>query len=106
MVSETTWQQSGGNFVGRELGQLRVVGRKTPVKVYELAGLPGDERPAHFVAFEQALALFYAGKFAEALAAFEQLPDDPAAKTYAAQCRALVAQPPVAWDGVLSLTEK
>jgi adenylate cyclase len=106
MVSETTWQQSGRNFVGRELGQLRMVGRKTPVKVYELAGLPGDERPTHFAAFEQALTLFYAGKFAEALAAFEKLPDDPAAKTYAAQCRALLAHPPAEWDGVLSLTEK
>lgn len=106
MVSETTWQQGGGNFVGRELGQLRVVGRKTPVKVHELAGLPGDERPTHFAAFEQALALFYPGKFAEALAAFEKLPDDPASKTYAAQCRAQLAHPPAEWDGVLSLTEK
>ncbi|MCX6995847.1 MAG: adenylate/guanylate cyclase domain-containing protein [Kiritimatiellaeota bacterium] len=106
MVSETTWQQSGGKFVGRELGRLRVVGRKTPVKVYELAGLPGEERPAHFAAFEAALVLFYAGQFPAALAAFEKLPDDPAAKSYAVQCRALQAQPPADWDGVWSLTEK
>ena len=106
MVSESTWQQSGGNFVGRELGRLRVVGRKTPVRVYELAGLPGEERPAHFAAFEGALAKFYAGDFAAALAAFEQVPNDPASKAYAAQCRALLAHPPAAWDGVWSLTEK
>ena len=106
MVSETTWQRSGGNFVGRELGRLRVVGRKTPVRVYELAGLPGDVRPAHFVAFEQALAQFYAGDFAAALAAFEKLPDDPAAKAYTAQCRVLLTNSPTAWDGVWSLTEK
>jgi adenylate cyclase len=106
MVSESTWQQGGGNFVGRELGRLRVVGRKTPVRVYELAGLPGDVRPAHFAAFELALAQFYAGAFAAALAAFEQLPDDPASKAYAAQCRALLDHPPAAWDGVWGLTEK
>lgn len=106
MVSETTWNQSGGNFTGRELGRLRVVGRKTPVRVFELAGLPGEERPAHFAAFDQALALFYAGKFAEALAAFEQLPEDPAAKAYTAQCHGLLQNPPTEWDGVLSLTEK
>ena len=106
MVSETTWQQSGGNFVGRELGRLRVVGRKTPVRVYELAGLPGAERPAYFAAFEQALALFYAGDFTAAEAAFEKLPDDPAARAYAAQCQALRAHPPAEWDGVWSLTEK
>ncbi|MCX7008473.1 MAG: adenylate/guanylate cyclase domain-containing protein [Kiritimatiellaeota bacterium] len=106
MVSESTWQQSGGNFVGRELGRLRVVGRKTPVRVYELAGLTGEKRPAHFAAFEQALAQFYAGDFAAALAAFEKLPDDPASKAYVSQCRALLAHPPTAWDGVWSLTEK
>ena len=106
MVSETTWQQSGGGFVGRELGRLRVVGRKTPVKVYELAGLPGDARPASFAAFEAALAQFYAGQFAAAQAAFGQWPDDPASKAYAAQCGALLAHPPADWDGVWSLTEK
>ena len=106
MVSESTWQQAGGNFVGRELGRLRVVGRKTPVRVYELTGLPGETRPAHFAAFELALAQFYAGDFAAAQAAFEQLPDDPASKAYAAQCRALLAHPPAAWDGVWGLTEK
>lgn len=106
MISESTWQQAGGNFVGRELGRLRVVGRKTPVRVYELAGLPGEARPAHFAAFELALAQFYAGDFAAAQAAFEQLSDDPASKAYAAQCRALQAHPPAAWDGVWGLTEK
>jgi adenylate cyclase len=106
MVSEATWQQSGGNFVGRELARLRVVGRKTAVRVYELAGLPGTERPAHFAAFEAALAQFYAGDFAAALAAFEKLPDDPASRAYAAQCHDLLAHPPAAWDGVWSLTEK
>ncbi len=106
MVSETTWQQGGGSFIGRELGRLRVVGRKAPVRVYELAGLAGEARPAHFAAFEQALAQFYTGDFAAALAAFERLPDDPASRAYAAQCRALQAAPPAAWDGVWSLTEK
>lgn len=106
MVSETTWQASEGLFVGRELGRLRVVGRKAPVRVFELAGLPGDPRPAHFAPFEAALALFYEGRFAEALAGFEQLTEDPASKAYAAQCRELLERPPAEWDGVLSLTEK
>lgn len=106
MVSETTWRRNGGDFVGRELGQLRVVGRKTPVKVYELSGLPGAARPANFSAFEQALTLFYAGKFTAAEAAFEKWPDDPAAKAYAIQCQGLIAHPPSGWNGVLGLTEK
>jgi adenylate cyclase len=106
MVSETTWEATGGRFVGRELGRLRVVGRKAPVRVYELAGLPGEPRPAHFQPFEEALGHFYAGRFAEAGAAFGQLGDDPASRAYAAQCRELQLHPPAEWDGVLSLTEK
>jgi adenylate cyclase len=106
MISETTWEQSGGQFVGRELGRLRVVGRKAPVTVYELAGLPGEPRPPHFAPFEEALALFYEGSFPEALARFEQLHEDPASRSYIVQCRALLEQPPTEWDGVLSLTEK
>lgn len=106
LISETTWDATGGQFVGRELGRLRVVGRQAPVRVYELVGLPGEARPDHFDAFDAALALFYEGRFQDALARFEQLPDDPPARAYTAQCRALIAEPPTAWDGVLSLTEK
>jgi adenylate cyclase len=106
MVSETTWAASGGDFVGRELGRLRVVGRKAPVRVYELAGLPGEPRPAYFASFEEALDFFYKGHFPEALAGFEALPEDPASKSYAGQCRLLMAHPCTDWDGVLSLTEK
>jgi len=106
LVSETTWEASGGRFVGRELGRLRVVGRKAPVRVYELAGLPGEPRPDHFAPFEASLAHFYEGRFAEALAGFERLPEDPASKSYTAQCRELIARPPADWDGVLNLTEK
>ena len=106
LVSETTWEASGGQFAGRELGRLRVVGRMAPVRVFELAGLPGEPAPAHFAPFGEALAFFYAGRFQEALAGFERIPEDPASRTYAAQCRELILHPPTAWGGVLSLTEK
>ncbi len=106
MVSESTWEQSGGRFVGRELGRLRVVGRKAPVRVFELAGLPGEPAPAPFAPFAEALALFYEGRFQEALEGFERMPEDPASKTYAVQCRELILHPPAEWDGVLNLTEK
>jgi adenylate cyclase len=106
MISETTWDASGGQFVGRELGRLRVVGRKAPVRVYELAGLPGEPRPAHFAPFEAALALFYEGQCEAALARFETIADDPASRIYAAQCRERIEHPLTEWDAVLNLTEK
>lgn len=106
MVSEATWVAAGGDFVGRELGRLRVMGRSGAVRVFELAGLPGEARPAHFEPFEAALAHFYAGDFARAEARFQAIPGDAASLFYVEQCRHLQAQPPLAWEGVLGLTEK
>ncbi len=106
MVSEGTWQSSGGDWVGRELALLRVVGRQAPVRVYELAGFPGEERPAAWDDFKDGRALYEAGRFSEAQALFARWPDDPAACAYAARCaRALTAS--AAGDpGVWELTEK
>lgn len=107
MVAEATWALTNGAFPGRELGQLTVVGRKTPVRVYEATGLEGETAQGVEKAFAGALALVRAGKWAEAAAAFEKLADDAAAKTYAAKCRGLAAAGPgAAWDGIWNLTEK
>ncbi len=106
MVSLSTWQRAGGNWVGRELARLRVVGRKTPVRVYELTGLPGEPRPDHWGVFEQARILFEQGRFAEAQALFERWPEDPAACAYAEKCRSLAVCPPAAWTGIWELNEK
>jgi adenylate cyclase len=107
MISESTWAQTNGAFPGRELGFLRVVGRKTPVRVYEATGLEGEGIGAAEPAFEAALAVARKGNWAEAAEAFEKLADEAAAKTYAAKCRALAAAGPgAAWDGIWNLTEK
>lgn len=106
MVSERTWQMSGGAWTGRELAKLRVVGRQTPVRVFELAGFPGEEQPASWKAFEEGRALFEAGRYAEAQAVFERFPDDCAARAYAARCACLAAQPVTGLIGVWELSEK
>ena len=107
MVAESTWAQTNGAFPGRELGQLTVVGRKTPVRVYEATGLEGETAGGVEPAFTAALALVRASRWAEAAAAFEALQDDAAARTYAAKCRALAAAGAgAAWDGIWNLTEK
>ncbi len=106
MVSETTWEGAKRGFVGRELGRIRVVGRKTPVRVYEPLGLAGEEEGPAREEFEKGLELCYTGEWSRALAVFEGLPDDPPARIYAARCRELVANPGEEWDGVWNLTEK
>lgn len=107
MIAESTWALTNGAFPGRELGQLTVVGRKTPVRVYEATGLEGEPARAADCSFEDALAQTRAGQWPEAAAAFETLNDDPAAQTYARKCRELAAKGPgAAWDGIWNLTEK
>lgn len=107
MISESTWALTNGAFPGRELGQLTVVGRKTPVRVFEATGLEGEPARAGDRSFEDALARTRAGKWTEAASAFETLNDDPAAQTYARKCRELAAAGSgAAWDGIWNLTEK
>ncbi len=107
MIAESTWGQTGGAFPGRELGQLRVVGRKTPVRVYEATGLEGEASGAVERGFEAALGEAKAGRWGEAAAGFEALGEEEAAKTYAAKCRALAgAGSGASWDGIWNLTEK
>jgi adenylate cyclase len=106
MVSESTWRHSGGDWLGRELARLRVVGRQTPVRVYELAGLAGAARPPSWAEFDGARLLFEQGAFAAAQALFERWPDDAAARAYAEKCRTLAANRPDPWTGIWELSEK
>jgi len=106
MVSGSTWQLASAHFRGRKLADLRVVGRKTAVAVFEMTGFATDAAPPAWETFAAGLDRFGAGDFAGAKVLFEQLPDDPAAKSYARRCAELSAQPPASWDGVWGLTEK
>ncbi len=106
MVSEATWLLCKNRFPGRELGRLTVVGRKTPVRVYEPLGLEGEPLPSAMADYARALELCRAGKTADALRIFEGLPDDPPARKYADQCRMLLKSSDPVWDGIWNLTEK
>ena len=106
MVSGSTWTRTQNQFLGREIGRLRVVGRQTPVQVYELSGLQGEEMPACYLKFADGLTYYYNNRLADALKIFESLPDDPVSKSYMERCRKALRDPQSGWDGVLNLTEK
>lgn len=106
LVSESTWSQVAGAVLGRELGAIRVVGRKTPVRVFEAMALPGESLPSWVSRFEQGLALCRSAQWREALAIFASLPDDPASVAYARRLQALADGAEKEWDAVWSLTEK
>ena len=106
MVSESTWALASTTFCGRKLANLRVVGRKAAVTVYELTGFVDDAESADWAAFAAGLTRFREGDFAGAAEKFVQLTDDPAARHYAQRCAQLEAEPPAAWDGVWELMQK
>lgn len=106
MVSEQTWQKTSGKFAGRRLGFIRVVGRATPVLVFEPTGFETDADKFNSI-FERALDCCRAKKWSEAIELFESLIDDPASKVYADRCRRLVEGSPTGdWDGIWNLDQK
>jgi adenylate cyclase len=106
LISEATWLQTYGHFLGRELGRIRVVGREQPVRVYEILGFAGEPPPPFLASFEAGLKLCLANQWQQALEHFERSPDDPPSAAYAAQCRTRMQSPSQPWDGIWSLTEK
>jgi len=108
LISETTRAVMGKAFAAREISRVAVVGRKTPVRVFE--PMQPKTWAAHaddFTRFAKGLNVFYKGQFAEAIAHFEPLREkDPVAAAYWRKCQALRAEPPPAWDGVWIMTEK
>jgi adenylate cyclase len=106
LVSQATWEQTGGAFVGREMGSVRVVGRKEPVKVYESLALAGENAPIDLAAWTTAMEMMRAGRWDEAMAAFQAMDADPAAAAFARRCGQLRAQGAQVWDGVWEQSEK
>jgi adenylate cyclase len=106
MISEATKQQTGDEFLWRETGTIRVVGRKMPVTVYELLGFKGEALSSEIQAFNQGQALYKQGELAAAASVFETLPDDPVAKVYLERCLDANDVACSDWDGVWVLNEK
>ncbi len=106
MVSEDTWNQLNGEIAGRELGRLRVVGRRTPVRVFEPLGPAGEKETDLPEKTARALELCRAGRWAEALREFRSLGDDPVAFRYARRCREELGKEGDAWDGIWNLDKK
>jgi class 3 adenylate cyclase len=105
-----------GHFVTCELDWVKVKGKDEPLAVYELiaetetAGATEVAYPAQYAA---ALALYRAGEFAKAAAAWRAItyprpsvgPSTPP-QIMAARCAELQANPPADWDGIFAKTTK
>ena len=105
LLSETTHDALGGAIPCREIGRIRVVGKKEAVRIFQ----PLDEVESPETARDlcaEGIELYYAGDFSTARERFAAAGDDPAAQAYRKECSRLLAEPPDQWDGVWTLTSK
>jgi adenylate cyclase len=110
LAGEETEKRVREDILTREVDVIRVVGKKQPVRIFELLGEKGAVAAAEVekaVRFGRALEAYRTRRFAEAEAAFGALAGDPVAAVYAGRSRQAAATPPPAdWDGVYELDRK
>jgi adenylate cyclase len=115
LLGENTARFLEGSFLLRELDMVKVVGRKQPLRIYELVGKSDDSLPKERT---QSLRHFAAGLDAyrrqlwqDAIAFFNQSlavwPEDAPSRIMAQRCRIYQeACPPGDWDCVFEHTSK
>lgn len=106
MVAESTWAAAGDGFVGRPIGRIRVVGRKTPEQVFEPLALTSESIAVSLSEFAKAMEACEQGNYEAAAELFDQWTNDPLSCTYAQRCRRLSSASGETWDGIWNLTEK
>ncbi len=114
ILSQKTAEKVTTQFEMRVLDTIRVVGKKEPIKVYELIAEKG-QLPANVLdllaQYNDGINLYYERKFAEALAKFQKIlesyPNDGPSKLYRQRCEVLRDFPPKPeWDGVYEMGSK
>jgi adenylate cyclase len=111
IASETTVAATGSTFAWRELDAVRVKGRNTPLKIYELLDLVGQETPQQrdaAGAYAEGLAHWRKREFDEAARSFARAAEfDRSSDLFRKRASDLAKSPPGGdWDPVSSLESK
>ena len=114
LISESTADEIGGEFVLRELDTVKMIGKQQPIRVYELLGARGSDIPLERLKvlphYKSGLRAYRARDWNRALEHFRAataITDDPPSQLFIARCEYLREHPPGdAWDGVWSMTQK
>jgi adenylate cyclase len=115
LISEFTQAKLRGIYRMREVDLVVVKGKTKPVSIYEVLEYHTPESFPNMMDvlgyFTDGLARYRAGKWDDAIAAFERAlsynPQDKLSKTYIGRCELLKATPPEGeWDGVWVMTDK
>lgn len=100
-----------GRFFYRELDNVRVKGKKEPVKIFTpMRYEDGMNKKEFYDEYHKSLYLYYAGDFKTSLEAFRELqrkePEDQLCGLYIERCEYLIQNPPDNWEGVETFTTK
>lgn len=113
LVSEDIINEIEG-FLTREIGNFALVGKITPIRVYELSGRLSDsneEQRAAYAIFTEALNAFRKQSWDEAIKKFshvmEKLGEDGPSRFYIKLCQGYKQNPPEKpWDEVVRMDKK
>lgn len=110
IISDAVKNRVHEQFVCRTADLVKVKGKLKPMEVFTVQGRTGECDMAAIETFENAIRLFRAGSFAEALAEFGKARaaglDDGLTAMYCERCEEMIATPPESWDGVWTMTKK
>ena len=114
ILSEFTYELAKNNIEARELDSIRVVGKKEPIKIYELLGRKGEIEDHIRLILPHYLEGLYHYKnmrWEEGITCFENAlnlyEDDGPSLTYFERCITFQGHPPPpGWDGVFSMRTK
>jgi adenylate cyclase len=110
LVGDATYELVKEGVVAREVDLIRVVGKKRPVRVYQIIGEKGELSVAQIEKmniFNQAIESYRHRQWEKAMALFQKLEDDMLSKMYLSRCLSFEQFPPSdTWDGVFELKSK
>lgn len=118
LCSEDTWNwansgENEGKIAVRALDKVRVVGRNTPVQLYNVIGFTDDlteDMISELDTFNQAMSFYLEKDFKKAFNLFKQaykIKQDPTSLFFAERCSGYIKKGvPENWDGVMNMTSK
>jgi adenylate cyclase len=114
MISQYTYEKAKESIEARELDSIRVVGKKEPVKIFELLGHKGemeDHIRRILPHFKEGLNHYKNRRWEDGIDSFEKAlnlyEDDGPSLTYFERCITFqIHPPPPDWDGVFAMRTK
>ncbi|WP_024469596.1 CHASE2 domain-containing protein [Treponema pedis] len=115
LVSESTWNETNGAFLGRRLDRVRVVGINTPVQLYNIICVKSEAEPKMIKlveVFENAITCYREKQYEKALALFKECltiaPDDEPSKMFFERMSSLISDKAAAaiHDDIVNMTSK